>query len=107
MLRLETMLSVHLAMLHAVVEKWRQWSFSDPEVDRLLAHRFTELLESHRHAIVHADYVDAPEREAAHGEVELLHWARELADALARHLRSWHSQPEERMREYLSSQRWK
>src|SRR5437773_4032164 len=56
--RADGLLSLVFAARHAVVEEWREWTFSDAEVDRLLTSPHTKLLEKHRHAVFHADHYD-------------------------------------------------
>ena len=47
--RAMSLLNFHLAALYAVVEKWKEWKFSDPAVDKLLDTEFVTILRRYRH----------------------------------------------------------
>jgi len=99
--RADGLLSLMFAVLHAVVEKWRKWKFSDPEVDRLLASPNARLLEKHRHVVFHADHYDHKDIRRFAEQEDITDWADELAKAIREGLRRWHNDPVAHMKAHL------
>jgi len=77
-----TMLALHLALLYAVVEKWRKWRFEDPRVDTLLKSPFLPKLEHFRHAIFHADEFDAKDVLEFNTDPVIVQWTGDLFNAI-------------------------
>ncbi len=99
--RADGLLSLTFAALYAVVEKWRKWKFSDPEVDRLLRSPNVTLLENHRHAVFHADHYDDEGIRRFAEQQGITDWADELATAIRKALRGWHDDPVPHMEAHL------
>ena len=100
--RTDSLFSVQLGTLYAVIEKWREWKLSDPVVDRLLQSPNVELLKKYRHAIFHADYYDHQSLKRFAEKKDILPWLAELAVAIRDYLRRWHSDPARYVEEYLN-----
>jgi hypothetical protein len=100
--RASGMLSLHLAFLFAVVERWKKWQFSDPGVDALLAQPELERLEEFRHTIFHADSFEQMARSPLMTEREGARWCRQLATALEIALHEWHTAFDLKFEEYYS-----
>jgi len=75
------MLALHLATVYAVAEKWREWRFADPTVDRLLTSPHLKVLKKYRHTVFHVDLLDAPGAAALAASKEVVDWSKELAAA--------------------------
>lgn len=104
--RVDSLYSLYLGALYAVVEKWGQWGFRNSTVDLLLSDNGRKAtLEGHRHAVFHADHYDDPRIAALVDRSDMIGWADELSLALERFLRSWHNEPEENIRAHLEASR--
>jgi hypothetical protein len=79
--RLSGMLSLHLALLYAVVERWKMWAYHHDLVDVLLESPNLEHLKRFRHVIFHADSLEATTRSVLFTEQEPARWCRQLATA--------------------------
>jgi hypothetical protein len=95
------LLSLVFATLYAVVEKWQEWKFSDPAVDKLLESPHVKLLAKHRHAVFHADYYDHKDIRRLADQKEAWDWADDVSDAIREALRGWHEEPVPRMKAHL------
>ena len=80
--RTSTMLALHLALLYAVVEKWREWKFEDPRVDRLLRSSLLPKLKHFRHAIFHADEFDHKDVMEFNADPVIVQWTGDLFNAI-------------------------
>lgn len=100
--RLDSLYAFYLGALYAVVEKWRQWTFTDGAVDALLADaERVKLLKQHRHAIFHADHYDHKDLVALAERHDMIPWADELQAALVRFFAAWHENANSHVREHL------
>jgi len=99
--RVDGLLSLTFAALYAVVEKWQEWKFSDPEVDRLLESPNVRLLEKHRHVVFHADHYDHKDMRRFAEQKGITDWADELAKAIRESLSKWHDDPVPQMKKHL------
>ena len=97
---------LHLATLYVVIEKWREWKFADPEVDRLLENPWVDRLKQFRHAIFHGDKFDSSRLLAITLEPEMITWTNEVVGAFRAALIDWHENQDKRMEEYLRSLGW-
>lgn len=104
--RTDGLFSVQLGTLYAVIEKWQEWKFSDPVVDRLLQSPNVELLKKYRHVIFHADYYDHQSLKWFAEKEDILPWLAELAAAIRDYLRRWHSDPAPYVAEHLNRVGW-
>jgi hypothetical protein len=105
-MRAEALFALQLAALYAVVEKWEEWRFADPQVDELLDEPHVRLLEKYRHVVFHADYYDHKDMKALDDGGEVVGWAAKLAAALRDYLRRWHAEPIEHVTEHLNRVGW-
>lgn len=100
--RLDSLYAFYLGALYSVVEKWRQWAFTDRAVDTLLADDSrVRLLEGHRNAIFHADHYDHNDVVALAERHDMIPWADELLAALGHFFAGWHADPNRHVTEHL------
>jgi hypothetical protein len=101
-LRLDCLYAFYLGALYSVVEKWRNWSFTDPAVDALLAdNNRVQLLEGHRHATFHADHYDHRDVVALAQRHDMIPWADKLQAELEHFFAGWHEDPNRYVAEHL------
>jgi hypothetical protein len=81
------MLALHLATLYAVAEEWREWRFSDPTVDQLLASPHLAVLKKYR-TVFQVDPLDAPGAAELAARKDVVDWSKELAAAFRVALRA-------------------
>ncbi len=105
-MRADALISVQLGTLYAVIEKWRQWKFSDPVVDELLESPNVKLLKRYRHVILHADYYDHLDLKRVAEKRDIIPWLTKLAAAIRDYLRRWHANPTEYVEEQLNRVGW-
>lgn len=93
---IQTLLSFHFAQLYAAVERWREWKFSDPEIDALLAEPIVADLKGHRHATFHVTTFDDHRITVLIANDELLlNWSERLLAVMKRFLRELHTDSSE------------
>ena len=100
--RANALFAMMLAALYPVVEKWRVWHFSDPEVDRLLQSPNVKLLEKYRHVVFHADYYDNANMKKFMEKDDITAWTGQLAAAFRDYLRRWHADPVGHIKEHMA-----
>lgn len=91
--RQQHLAEVYLALIYAVVEKWRKWNFSDKNVDELLQNKHAEQLEQFRHAVFHAARFDD---RGFQGVIPWIGWAVELDESLGHALQRKQLDPRSR-----------
>lgn len=92
--RADSLYSLYLGLLYAVVEKWREWGFADPDVDRLAADGRITSLRKYRNVIFHCGHYDHKDMTGAAEQAGMLEWADDLYMALETFFKKWHAAPE-------------
>jgi len=101
LIRAQAYFTLMLGSLHAVVEKWHEWKFSDPAVDGLLSQKaYVAQLAQYRHAVFHAEHYDHRAIHSLFLNDELRAWTAEVAAALKPYFRHWHADPAPHVERY-------
>ena len=98
----DSVYSVYCGCLYAVVEKWRDWKFSDESIDDLLSTGPVEQLKKFRHAVFHADHYDHSAITSLASRDGVLEWTRQLQSAFESFLRTWHEDPATHVRKHMA-----
>ncbi len=99
--RVDSLYSVYLGVLYAVVEKWQAWDFSDPSVDSKVDDDRVASLKKHRNAIFHADHYDHKAITTLAERENVIEWADKLYATLEAFFREWHKNPEQHVKTHL------
>ncbi len=104
--RADAMATVHFGALYAVADKWQEWKFSDPTVDKLLADPNLTLLKQHRHAVFHADHYDHGSFKALGEKPGAFEWAARTAAAIRAYLKRFHADPAKHVIDHIKRTGW-
>jgi hypothetical protein len=96
------LLTTWFALLYVVIEGWRKWKFNDPKVDSLLTSEHAGELKDYRHAVFHAEGLDAPGLLQFRHSADRSTWVSAISNQLRDALKDWNAHFPERFAEYAA-----